>query len=137
MSIEEEIARPDFEILKKTIKHKIVENDRIRSRKELARKAGVAPDTFDNLFKDKRKRTLYADDLYMISQALQCSMEELITGQKPEKTNAYNHPVIEDIVHILDRMNSDELNQILGAVRQYVRDHFGVMRGGQEVASRE
>lgn len=75
------IKRPSVETLQKQIRKAMVDKG-IRSQGELARRAGINPNTFDNFFKTDRKNSLYADDLLLVADALETPMEELLTGEK-------------------------------------------------------
>ena len=86
-------------------------------------------------FKKNRKQTLYADDLYMVSRILECSMEELVTGAKLTNENEYKDPLIGNIVEILNNLTHDQITEIRGMIRTYMMRHFEVEKETQKRTS--
>lgn len=113
----------DLDVVRKQIDHQITEHPTIKSRRELARAAGIDENTFGNFFKSGRKKTLYADDLYSIAQALGCSMETLvtkvtgdITGGVSMADRVLSRPALNDLVERLSRLSDDELDDISDSI---------------------
>lgn len=97
----------------------------ISSHKALARIAGINEDTFDNLFKKDRKKSMYADDLLLVSNALGVSMEELLTGEEPEeKPVEFNNPIIGELCSTMERLDDNQLVELRGAIEMYIRTRF-------------
>jgi len=110
--------KPDLQVLKNAIDQKLIGPAWNRSRRRLAREAGLKEDTLGNLFKDDRKYSLYADDLYVIAKTLGCSMEELITGEKPQKkandivAEVASRPRLQSILEQLSNLSDEELDAV-------------------------
>lgn len=112
--------KPLLETLRKNLDHAIIDRG-IRSRKELARAAGVNPDTLDNLWKQSRKNSLYADDLLLLAKHLNMSMEELLTSEKPDyQIEDTRDPVVKEIEKVAETLEHEQLVELRGVVRSYV-----------------
>ena len=92
------------------------------SRKEIARRAGVNEHTFENLWKENRKNSLYADDLYLVAKVLNKSMEELVSGQASESENIPIDPFSEELNDIIRHaeLSEDDKKELLGAIRMFL-----------------
>lgn len=117
-------TRPDIDTLRKQIAHARIEKG-IASNKDIARRAGINPNTFDNLFKQGRKQSLYADDLWMVSRVLERPMEELLTGEKPDAGPAFEDPIKDEMVSMIEKLDHEQARELRAVMRTYMIQFMG------------
>jgi DNA-binding Xre family transcriptional regulator len=118
--ISDAVERPAVEKLRENIRVRMA-RQKVTSIADLARKSGVNTNTLHNFFKEGRKEALYADVLWMISRALDCTMEELITGEPPAAPPArFTNPIIDGLCRELEQFGGEELARLRAVVELYI-----------------
>lgn len=116
--MEERINPEDFT---ERVDHLRIEK-KIRSVRELARSAGIVEGTLANLWKPNRKTLPYADDAVRIAQALNTTVEYLVTGKDFPKDE--RDPILEEILLMLRDRSHDERVELRGVIRVYIDTHW-------------
>jgi transcriptional regulator with XRE-family HTH domain len=90
------------------------------SKKKLAQATDINENTLQGYW--TKKRFPKGDDLIKIASELNTTAEYLITGIQPPGSS--DNPVLNDIIHLLQRFTRDELIEIRGVVRSYMMTYF-------------
>jgi hypothetical protein len=85
----------------------------------------VNPETFDNLWKNNRKNSLYADDLLLIARTFGVSMEELLTGESaPKEQVVFDDPITAELWNMIEQLDHEQMLELRGAVGMYLQIRF-------------
>lgn len=112
----------DFEQALKRISHLMIEQ-KIGSNAELARRADINEHTIAGWFKDRRKRYPVSDDMVRVAQALDTSVEYLVTGDNPSAPEQRD-PDIDQIIKLLEGLDHDQLTASWAVLKQFIDTNF-------------
>lgn len=83
--------------------------------KELAKRTGISANTLGN-YLTGHNSIPNAESAFKIAQALNVSVEYLVTGKHPKHANLSGHPLIKEILTLISQFDMIDLQAVHGLV---------------------